>query len=297
MKMKKILFLVLLLAGSCLLASADPALKDSTKKDTTKVTQKDVKGTAADKGQVNSPGGAATQKPAAPPAVQCLASSPLRDAIGWTLISLIIILFIGVAWKSNLLRDSIDNKDSFMVNAKLTKYANIADINLIPKAFSLARTQLAVWTVIISCTYIYLGLITHFSLTDLQVDKTILALMGISAGTTAVGSAIDNSNPSQQGQQYPSDGFLMDILSDQNGVNIQRFQNVIWTVIAMLLFLSKVHLMDCGQMPTLDTTLIALTGISSATYLGLKVNENNKPAIAPTPVAPTPPVVPQGPGV
>jgi len=103
-----------------------------------------------------------------------------------------------------------------------------------------------------------------------------------------VGSAIDNSNPSQQGAQYPSDNFLMDILSDQNGVNIHRFQNVIWTVIAMVLFLCKVRYMGCGELPTLDGTLIALTGISSATYLGLKVNENNKPAIPPTPTAPAP---------
>ena len=80
----------------------------------------------------------------------------------------------------------------------------------------------------------------------------------------------------------------MDILSDQNGVNIHRFQNVIWTVIAMVLFLCKVRYMGCGELPTLDGTLIALTGISSATYLGLKVNENNKPAIPPTPTAPAP---------
>lgn len=171
-------------------------------------------------------------------------------------------------------------------------------INNIPKPFSLARTQLGVWTVIISCTYVYLGLIKNFSLQDIAIDSTILALMGISAGTAAVGSVIDNGTPpAQQGQQYPSDNFLMDILSDQNGVNIHRFQNVVWTIVAMTLFLCKVRYTGCGELPTLSSTLIALTGISSATYLGLKVNENNTPAIPPPAVAPPAPPVPPVPPV
>ncbi|MDR3693748.1 hypothetical protein [Mucilaginibacter sp.] len=288
--MKKLLIIILLVAGCCLWASADPAGPDTGKKSVTNTAPMAATGNSGANAQVDSHSSSATPNTTAAPAkAVCLPPSPRRGVAGWTLIIVIIILFIGVAWKSNLLRDPVADKDAFMTAAKLTKYANVTDINLIPKAFSLARTQLAVWTVVISCTYIYLGLIEHFSLTDIGISTTILTLMGISAGTTAIGSAIDNTNPSQQGAQYPSDNFLMDILSDQNGVNIHRFQNVIWTVIAVLLFLSKVRYMDCGQLPTLDSTLIALTGISSATYLGLKVNENNKPAIPPTPVAPVQP--------
>jgi len=225
-------------------------------------------------------------------AVTCLPPSPHRDWAGGILIILIIVLFIGVAWKSNLLRDPIANPAAFMLAAQLTKYANITNINKIPKPFSLARTQLGVWTVIISCTYVYLGLIRNFSLQDITVDSTILLLMGISAGTTAAGSVIDSTaTPDQQGVQYPSDSFFADILSDQNGINIHRFQNVIWTIIAMTLFLAKVRYCDCGELPTLDSTLIALTGISSATYLGLKINENTPPAIPPAaPPAPAAPV-------
>ena len=289
--MKKLILIVLFLAGCCLWASADPATPDSTKKDSVKMAAGGATGKSVAPAAAKSSTGSAARDAAVPTPAKpsCKPSSSLRDVAGWTLIILIIVLFIGVAWKSNLLRDPVTNKDAFMINAKLTKYANVTDINLIPKAFSLARTQLAVWTVVISCTYIYLGLMQFFSLTDIGINSTLLTLMGISAGTTAVGSAIDNSNPSQQGAQYPSDNFLMDILSDQNGVNIHRFQNVIWTVIAMVLFLCKVRYMGCGELPTLDGTLIALTGISSATYLGLKVNENNKPAIPPTPTAPAPP--------
>jgi len=289
--MKKLLFIMLFMAVSCLWASADPASLDTGKKTAPNAASVGATGGNGATVQVDSPVSSATPNAAtpapAPAKAVCLPRSTTRDVAGWTLIILIIILFIGVAWKSNLLRDPISDPTAFMTAAKLTKYAKVTDINLIPKPFSLARTQLAVWTVVISCTYIYLGLITHFSLTDIAIDTTILSLMGISAGTAAVGSVMDSSNPSQQGAQYPSDNFLMDILSDQNGVNIHRFQNVIWTVVAVLLFLSKVRYMDCGELPTLDSTLIALTGISSATYLGLKANENNKPAIPPTP-APTP---------
>ena len=224
----------------------------------------------------------------------CLPPSPHRDWVGWILIVLIIVLFIGVAWKSNLLRDPIANPVAFMLAAQLTKYANITNINKIPKPFSLARTQLGVWTVIVSCTYVYLGLIRNFSLQDIAVDSTILLLMGISAGTTAAGSVIDSTaSPDQQGVQYPSDNFFADILSDQNGINIHRFQNVIWTIIAMTLFVAKVRYCGCGELPTLDSTLIALTGISSATYLGLKINENTPPAIPPA-APPAPAAAVQG---
>jgi len=231
----------------------------------------------------------------------CLPQTSCRKWLGGGIIFLIIILFLGVAWKSDLLRDPIADPAAFMAAAKLNaKYQNVTDINKVAKPFSLSRTQLGVWTVIISCSYVYLGLAKYFSLSDITIDSTILALMGISAGTTVAGSVIDNNaTPNQQGWQAPSDGFLMDILSDQNGINIHRFQNVIWTFIAMTLYLLKVPQMACGEFPVLDSTLIALTGISSATYLGLKINENTPPVIPPSvspPVVTPPPVIPPAPG-
>lgn len=225
----------------------------------------------------------------------CLPQTTCRKWLGWIIIVLIITLFVGVAWKSDLLRDQIADPVAFMAAAKLNpRYQNVTDINKIPKPFSLSRAQLGVWTVIISCSYVYLGLAKYFSLSDIAIDSTILALMGISAGTTVAGSVIDNNaTPDQQGWQAPSGGFLMDILSDQNGINIHRFQNVIWTFIAMTLYLLKVPQMACGEFPVLDSTLIALTGISSVTYLGLKINENKPPVIPPSVTSPVvaPPVV------
>ena len=62
--------------------------------------------------------------------------------------------------------------------------------------------------------------------------------MGISVGTTFAAGTIDNNqNPITRHQNEPSAGFFIDILSDENGISIHRFQNVVWTIIAICLYL------------------------------------------------------------
>jgi hypothetical protein len=68
-----------------------------------------------------------------------------------------------------------------------------------------------------------------------------------------------------------SKGFLTDIMSDENGISIHRFQMVGWTVILALVFV-------CGvwsdlKMPEFSDTLLTLMGISSGTYVALKIPE------------------------
>ena len=217
--------------------------------------------------------------------VPCQPASDIHKAVGWILIASMIIFFLVIAVRSNLLRVSIVNPIAFITAAQATaQYKNQHDINKIPKPFSLARSQLGVWTLAIGCSYVYLELCKYVPTQELPFDSTLLALMGISAGTAAISNVIDNNTTlEQQGLQGPSAGFFADILSDQNGINIHRFQNVIWTVIAVVLYLGQIPHLTCGELPVLDNTLIALTGISSATYLGLKVNENKPPALPPTP--------------
>ena len=164
------------------------------------------------------------------------------------------------------------------------KYTADTNINDIPKPFSLARSQLAVWTAVIGCSYLYMELCKCSGVPVTIIDKTLLGLMGISAATTAAGNMIDNNaTPAQQPAPNPSEGFFKDIMSDQNRINIHRFQNVVWTLIAVTLYLSQIPEVKCGFLPTLDATLVSLTAISSATYLGLKINENTTPVVAPAP--------------
>jgi hypothetical protein len=79
-------------------------------------------------------------------------------------------------------------------------------------------------------------------------------------------------------QNSPSEGFFIDILSDDNGISLHRFQNFVWTIIAITVYLYKVSQVRTGcELPELSDTLLALTGISSATYLILRSKENDPP--------------------
>ncbi len=70
--------------------------------------------------------------------------------------------------------------------------------------------------------------------------------------------------------------FWIDILSDADGVSVHRFQNVVWTVVLGLIFAIQAwtHLV----MPTYDGSLLALMGISAATYVGMKIPEAKVPS-------------------
>ncbi|MEO7274091.1 MAG: hypothetical protein ABIX28_08415 [Vicinamibacterales bacterium] len=68
-----------------------------------------------------------------------------------------------------------------------------------------------------------------------------------------------------------SAGLLVDLLSDANGVSFHRFQMVAWAMILGLMFVTEV--LARLSMPELDANLLALLGISSGTYLGLKIPE------------------------
>ena len=73
----------------------------------------------------------------------------------------------------------------------------------------------------------------------------------------------------------------MDILSDdavpgaQRIITFHRFQIVVSTLVLGMIFLSNV-LSDL-VMPTFDSSVLVLMGISSGTYLGFKLPTGNKP--------------------
>jgi hypothetical protein len=66
-------------------------------------------------------------------------------------------------------------------------------------------------------------------------------------------------------------GFLTDIMSDENGVSVHRFQMVVWTAVLTSVFLYEVF--RTFAMPEFSSTLLTLMGISSGAYLTLKVPE------------------------
>jgi hypothetical protein len=131
-------------------------------------------------------------------------------------------------------------------------------------AFSLSRVQAALWTAQIVIAFLWIWAITGEADT---VTDSCMALVGLCSGT-AVGGALVDKNKAATVPVGKSGGLLADLLTEQSGYALHRFQMVLWTGVVSVLFWSSVyhHL----AMPELDTTLLGLMGISSVTYLGLK---------------------------
>ncbi|HYK05823.1 MAG TPA: hypothetical protein VE974_29020 [Thermoanaerobaculia bacterium] len=79
----------------------------------------------------------------------------------------------------------------------------------------------------------------------------------------------------QKGLSEPvSTSFLMDILTDTNGISFHRFQMFVWTIVLGAVFIVSVW--NALAMPPFNETLLALLGISAGTYLGFKVPERQQ---------------------
>lgn len=205
----------------------------------------------------------------------------LNELLALFIISLIFILFLSLACLSNLLRDITGDPASLNNETKFRR--NFADGNpevVASPPFSLARTQLAVWITIIGSVYTYA--VFWDNMDTMIINSTALLLMGISGGTFVAGMMIDKIDIDDKKMRhqdiYTESNFFKNILDDgTGGVSIHRFQNVVWTVIAIFTYFYRYAnplAGKAGTLPELDQTLLALTGISSATYLVLKTKEN-----------------------
>ncbi len=99
-----------------------------------------------------------------------------RLAVWSLLFAAIVIAFFYLAANSNVLRDSVSSS---------------ADAPR--RSFSLARTQAAWWFFIVLGSYLLIGLVTGDVLSS--ITGSVLALLGISAGTVVGGAIIDASRP------------------------------------------------------------------------------------------------------
>jgi hypothetical protein len=199
-------------------------------------------------------------------------------------------------------------------------------------SFSLARSQMAYWFVVVLLSYLYLWVVTgerdtlpvsviallgisaatalggvvvddpknkvsHDEMTKLQQQKAqvrsrLSALRGQLAALTAPTDALQRATCAQAvksaeaeeaalesrlavlSSHYEASGsFLRDVLSDDRGISLSRFQMLIWTLVLGVVFVVSVRT-DLA-MPDLSGTLLALLGVSSGTYVGLKVPEGS----------------------
>jgi hypothetical protein len=222
---------------------------------------------------------------------------PLYLLILAILLSIVIILAV----KTDILRNVVINMANF--NAMAIKRGTSKP----PKAsFSLGRTQLAFWTVIIIGSFVFL-LIECSPSGGIEVpamDAVNLALLGIAAGTAVVAKVIDNSQQNSASdatisqQDIPSKGFFTDIISDETGVSVHRLQNVIWTIVVGGIYIAYVSTkLAIPDKSVISTTMLGLMSISSAAYLGVKTTENTTPVPQPPPADPMPAPAPVQPPI
>jgi hypothetical protein len=104
----------------------------------------------------------------------------------------------------------------------------------------------------------------------LPVNEAILAVLPEKQARLAVVNAAIATNTVTLTKSL-SEGFVSDILSDDNGVSFHRLQMLVWTIVLGILFIYWVW--TRLSMPEFSATLLALQGITSGTYLGFKMPE------------------------
>jgi hypothetical protein len=151
-------------------------------------------------------------------------------------------------------------------HSALLRDAAAKGASLETRTFSLAKTQLAWWFAIIFAAFVFLWLVTGELPT---LSGQALALLGISSATTMASVGISADRATAPGE---SGVFFRDLLSDANGITIQRFQMLVMTIALGLMFL--IHVATRLTMPEFDASLLTLLGISVGTYVGLKIPED-----------------------
>lgn len=171
--------------------------------------------------------------------------------------------------------------------------------------YSLSRAQAAFWLFLTAESFVFIWVVSG----DLStLNTSVLALIGISAGTYLASVLVDKPTVNQAlgagavpaGPPAPAAGaalvapvqatpatgniqkavtriqnirfvgrFLGDILSDDKGISVHRFQIFVWTIVLGIIFV--VSVVNELSMPEFSGTLLALMGISSATYVGAKM--------------------------
>ena len=162
----------------------------------------------------------------------------------------------------------------FFYLARTTNIMRLAaggDVSNQPRPFSLGRVQLAFWFFIIFASYVYLWLITGDFDT---IGPSHLALAGIS-GVTAFGAEVvdrRDAGADALSQMTSSQGFFADLLTGTSGYRFHCFQICAWTVLLGLIFIITVY--QDLVMPPFGPTLVGLSGMSAATYLGFALIES-----------------------
>ncbi|MBN1931550.1 MAG: hypothetical protein JW786_08090 [Desulfobacterales bacterium] len=109
-----------------------------------------------------------------------------------------------------------------------------------------------------------------------ELNNRTTEIQGINTKIKELENKLDESKNKVDAAQRNKDAvtaqnWLSDLLTDANGISFHRLQMVIWTLVLGIVFIQQV--LSNLALPDFDSTLLALMGISSGTYLGFKLPE------------------------
>lgn len=176
--------------------------------------------------------------------------------------ALVVLFAIYLAIKTKILRTSSPN-----LNAK----------------YSFTNVQMMWWTVIVGCAFIILyGKTGDYG----SINQSTVILLSIALATTAGGSLIDTGqkqNGVARHEDTDSQGFLQDLLSDENGVSMHRLQSLVFNILFGITFIINFWMKE--KFPDFNHAELSLIGVSSGAFLALKTNENKTAAATTTATA------------
>jgi hypothetical protein len=94
----------------------------------------------------------------------------------------------------------------------------------------------------------------------------------LEAAQSRVNNLVRQLNDAQQSvRPSASQSLVPDLLTDDGGTALHRFQMAVWTIVIVAIFLHQVWVEV--KMPELPAQLLGLMGVSNGMYVGLKVPE------------------------
>lgn len=157
------------------------------------------------------------------------------------------------------------------------------------RPYSYSRVQLFWWTMIVLGCYVSFFIYAPPFDAILALNPTAIILLGGGLATSIFGRVMDNNQIARDNENSEPDvpvrhqdtdkskGLFLDIMSDEGGVTIHRFQAVVFNLVFGLAFI-MMFFSEAGRLhypfPDFETWQLTLLGISAAGYLGLKANEN-----------------------
>lgn len=178
-------------------------------------------------------------------------------------------------------------------------YGTLAFLFVEPKSntFSLSRLQLLLWTAGTVVGYTYLAasqFLVQWTWVLPDVPEGLPALLGISAGTTAVAVGAEAQASKGAGPVHPG---LGDFITSGGVFAPERLQFFLWTVLGVGGFVSATLAQDPArvtELPKIPDNFIPLMGVSSLGYLAGKLLRKAGPVIRQ--LDPRPPYAATAPG-